>query len=1352
MSSPSTPARARGASSAASTPSSNHGPGSPIDLTPRSKVRAMLARFEDDSEAEDIQKEGSGPEKPTNATTKPSAPARISPAQSGASSSEDDEEDVPIRPAGRMAARLTEQTTKLPDTSDDDGADAYQRVRKMLMKPKTNGKRASKANNVERTIGNLSGLDADDDQDSGSEKPENMTSEPELPRSRTPAHRRSSPGLFVSPEAPSSQARASAMHDRDSGSDSLPENPASKSRLQELVAKKKAERESREAADRKRREEARRAAKKADARSRRINREIEGEETDGSDGEGAGRKLTQQARPTRRAGKKALEEMNRETQRMNRNMQLAHQAKTKKRYSTKDLFAKLNYGQTGEDQSNQNGPTTTSSDIEMQNKDTPPTSPPSLDDLPPKPTEAASAGLQSHDQFPPDTVIDIGAGLSSDEDLPDLKEVLSRPRRNIDKGKNKTVDGARTEAGKSLPATETRQEVPIRSLRIVHPPDQQNAGSDSDDLEIIKPHSRFPVFDRIPERKAKESLPMLHLRHLAHLTSPSKSRQKDSKAMNPTELQNFLQQRARQQARANKEEKINDLRARGIIIQTEEEREKDQLELENLLEKARKEAMELARKEKSEKKDGDNDENALPDSDDDEEWVEEVVDDDEGEEAELEMSGSEDEEENDDEEAGSEANELVNEEAGEAEAEEEDTDGSDQELEEPEEETSMRESQSTRLPPNRRRVVIDDEDEDPDDSPIMPSSTQPKATESTNDDPMAAFGFAPVAAPLGLSQMFAGTMANIETQQDSVEAAPRLGQEDSLDFLRDMPVATIPEFPAKVADDSQPQDMIVRDSQPTVSQVETQDQVDLGLSQFPSQGMFQETQLSEMPDPTQDGGFEVSRTPGRMMPSTIASTHETVDTVILPVDESPVAKKKGRLQRRSAAFPVLSDVDEAGPANQSDDDDDEEFEISANAFDVLKMAAKKPTKAELFDRKKSAAKNVVDEQAEESEDEYAGLGGADGEESDGELDEELQEMLDESNIKVDERKMAAFHAEKERADDEKRVDKLYKDITTGGLRRKRGGEFELSDSDDDGEERRRRKQREFARMRKALLEDEKIGKIAENPKKLAFLRAIEDREDDDDLEFLEALEEPSQSQSVPDSQEPTNEAPQQGGNTTAPGPPMNPLKRKNTFVDEKENRAPFSHRRVAINPAKKPATLAEIRESVSFLIDEPVVEETQFSASEDEDGTHEEAVSVRDPFAARRTNRAPVVDRLSLMRSGTSNVSTTSAAGDQPLAFHAPTAGHTPGFRVPALLRRATTNMSAASETGVEVRKVVEAQAGVRRGGSKKSNIHYQAREAERRVVLEKVEERRRAGLKKKVGEGKRRSVLGVLRKGEGFE
>src|ERR1700760_1056722 len=69
-------------------------------------------------------------------------------------------------------------------------------------------------------------------------------------------------------------------------------------------------------------------------------------------------------------------------------------------------------------------------------------------------------------------------------------------------------------------------------------------------------------------------------------------------------------------------------------------------------------------------------------------------------------------------------------------------------------------------------------------------------------------------------------------------------------------------------------------------------------------------------------------------------------------------------------------------------------------------------------------------------------------------------------------------SDKERQADEKQINKLYKDVTTGMLRRKRGGDFdELDDSDDDLAERRRTKQEEFARMRRALLADENINKL-----------------------------------------------------------------------------------------------------------------------------------------------------------------------------------------------------------------------------------------------------------------------------------
>lgn len=61
---------------------------------------------------------------------------------------------------------------------------------------------------------------------------------------------------------------------------------------------------------------------------------------------------------------------------------------------------------------------------------------------------------------------------------------------------------------------------------------------------------------------------------------------------------------------------------------------------------------------------------------------------------------------------------------------------------------------------------------------------------------------------------------------------------------------------------------------------------------------------------------------------------------------------------------------------------------------------------------------------------------------------------------------------------------------TGGLRKRRGTELDLSDSDDDEEARRRMKRRKEMKLRKALLADEhieKIGELAETGRLLDFI-------------------------------------------------------------------------------------------------------------------------------------------------------------------------------------------------------------------------------------------------------------------------
>jgi mediator of replication checkpoint protein 1 len=341
--------------------------------------------------------------------------------------------------------------------------------------------------------------------------------------------------------------------------------------------------------------------------------------------------------------------------------------------------------------------------------------------------------------------------------------------------------------------------------------------------------------------------------------------------------------------------------------------------------------------------------------------------------------------------------------------------------------------------------------------------------------------------------------------------------------------------------------------------------------------------------------------------------------------------------------------------------------------------------------------------------------------------------------------------------DEKQVEKLFNDISKGMLRRKRGADYDLSDSDDGGESRRRMKQKEFAKMRKALLADERIGKIAENPKRQAFLRAIEDRGSDNELDFLEDFKEQE------DTNESQSQSQDQGGDSQQRVPDsqptvMGPPKRKNS--DEhagNEVRPPPHLRRTKLS--QKPTNLSEIRESLSSLIEEPNAMIAQVhSDSESEDELEIEGESGlraekskgkenREPFGLRRTN-VTVVDRISLKRQSSSSLSASTR-------FAFSVSSSAAGFKVPALLRRATSNSSIISGPSSVSSSVsggmsaTERMAGgsgsdgIKRGGGKNSGVNYFARETARKAAVEKTEKRREQ--KRFKGAEVRRKVVGGL-------
>ncbi|KAI5861235.1 MRC1-like domain-containing protein [Durotheca rogersii] len=1393
-------------------PSPSHAGDSPAptspQLSPRSKIKALLAAVDNG----DLDSETNG-----LIGAEPSNTIDTEPWPTQDAGEEDSEEEEIIRPRGRLAARMRAQDVDQISNSSKPPAHGSEH-------PENPAPANSDAEN--RDFPNANGDEEENDTIAPRRRRLARPVRSTTPEDPANVDRPLSPGLFVTP----SPHKTTAGSDID---DDLPENLGKNERFLALVARKRQERLEKEAEeDRKRKERAERMAEQIPAES-----DIDDDVSDITDDEG-GRKLTQEAsRPARKASKKALEEMNRETQRISRSLQLAHEAKTKKKITKASLFERFNFktrmapGDAKVASSSQ--PTTPGSvhqiDVEMTDPGTPPSSPPTAPktilDLP-APVAPLNAGAEEQETL-------LGGG----DGLPSLEDVLTESKNeDKDKGKGKaveiSVDVEAKKSGASKPKRQVRVKLPLMQANLV-------TIDSGDELEItVKKKGRMDaVFDRLPEKKAQESRPMNVLRRLAHLSSPPKepTRSRNTKpSMTPAELEMSLLQRAKAQAKLERERRLEFLRSKGISVQTEEERERERDQVEDIVARARQEVEAIMQKEredaktarKERKKNGEVDPLAWDDSDDD------SFEDSEGAPSDIEYSGSEDENEEGEEEGVQDqaqdetaGNPLFEDEA----MEDGESDGertpkaarrtmtTDDETDDADELPKMKPRRSKK----HVHVVSDDED-DVEATPKPKKASYAKSPSATNSDspkiPTSVLRSArktfipglpiPAAGPagLGLTQIFAGTMDNSQAGLASGSPSELM---PSFDCFPDS------QFSA-TASQSQENNAVL-DSQrivkPTTQILETQTQgVQLHFSQSQVHGLdsfmqMDGTQMSELIQPTQDGGFQDF---SPLKQRFVEHPQSTIETVLLGttqgeeiVPDSPLVKRKGRLTRRgetSASFPVLSSTVTTGSPSAPRRVDASNAEVdtsaAASAFKVMERAARKKKRMqEKFDRKKSKATEMVEEQAEESEDEYAGLGGADGEDSSEEDEELAREMIDDTaGNDIDEAKLAGFFADRERAADAAQVDKLFRDITTGMLRkRRRGGgggnnDFDLSDSDDGGEARRRMKRRQFAKMQKALFADERIGKIAENPRNAAFLKSIEDRHSDDEDEdggawwaFEENFAHESADGSASQSRERTTTpaAPEQA--TIPDSQPANARGSKRAHASDEDGdhvaRPPPNARRTHGGGAR-PSSLADVRRSLSSLLDEPngsaasIVPATELGSDNSDDEAREVEERRRRPAVAAapsssfsdKENRAAdvlVVDRLSLKRNLSSGSGGEDGSSSRRLAFAAPSGGGNGGFKVPALLRRATTNSlissssaSSSSSSAAAAAASGESGHGGKAGGDeaaklkktagKRSGINYFARETERRAAVAEAEKRREAR-KWKGAEGRGKAVGGLF-------
>lgn len=1011
---PRTPVRSQAGSDASVSPSYFSYGASTKELTPRSKVKSLLATVDDESVSEDslgghrhdciATSSGRSYElsRTGNAMTK-------GPSTKIFRSEGDDSDNLPAVPRGRLIARLNScrEVQMRIGSSGDDSSDGKLHKR-------------SKKHHVSNRVASES---ADSLPDSMPNKPTsreeeylrspNQSRSPQsaLTASLSPATRSDSRETEFANPSMKRQSTAVAMLSgnltEDDSDSNLPAKPHISTKLQHLVERKR---------------EILRARERAEALPKTTKKPsdllpvlAEASASDSADETGI-KTLTQLSRPPRKASKKVIDETNRETQRISRNMQLAHQAKTKKKMTKESFFTRFSFRtsspplacSTQEIKSSTIPSSTPASDVEGTHRETPPTSPEGQTGAPSESPELAALVNGQNRVLAPEGVEAI---------LPTGSCILEQPSTRPLKQKNYAREASNPNPQvciQKLPHLSPRAHLLENARRVVFP------GFESDsELEIIpikKPkRSKVDVFNRLPAHTFNEDRPLQNLRALAHMRSPGKQSGRSKSCMTMSDLQASLQIRARRQAAEQRADKIRELKDRGIIIRTAEERERDQVELEDLVEKARMEAAEVTRKEKvvARKQKLANGELCNSDSSSDEN---EDYQGNDADESDLDLSGSDEAPDEEEESINAEAVSdvamqtyvplLIDAEASECTAAE----GEDRE----ERGKSERESRSgdseehendlAILPRSKRRTtrVICEDDEEDEVNKFEPPPSLGLDSE-TREIP-----FIPRLSSnelsMGMTQAFAATMADSYANTQLHEKVNDDELQDSLAFLGPAPELG---FQVENLEESQ---QVIPDSQTNSTPRDVRYSIDESLPpkieiHF-SQDILIATQDSEIPDPTQDAGFSKTSPIRNRFVSVPPST---VDTVILTgvTRNSPIMKKKGRLRRRLCVSDNPSDMNE----KKSQSNDIADTDASINVFNVMKEAARKPaTLADAFDKNKSGAKGMVDDQALESEDEYAGIGGVSDDGNGEEENEEDKKMLDEGEVEVDERKIAAYYA------------------------------------------------------------------------------------------------------------------------------------------------------------------------------------------------------------------------------------------------------------------------------------------------------------------------------------------------------
>ncbi|CDO92679.1 unnamed protein product [Kluyveromyces dobzhanskii CBS 2104] len=185
-------------------------------------------------------------------------------------------------------------------------------------------------------------------------------------------------------------------------------------------------------------------------------------------------------------------------------------------------------------------------------------------------------------------------------------------------------------------------------------------------------------------------------------------------------------------------------------------------------------------------------------------------------------------------------------------------------------------------------------------------------------------------------------------------------------------------------------------------------------------------------------------------------------------------------------------------SSSSDAADSSEDDLSEGERKNLEQQAKLHRRLEAEEAKKkkktlksSGLSKMFEMEAEESEDEWHGVGGADGENSD-EYDSEVDNMLDDfSKSNFDIAAVREKLALENKEMDERMINRILHDINTGGFRKRGRGSLDLELSDDEDELLRQFREKRRELMKQKMLENSD-GVPSHTKSKAFFESMIED--------------------------------------------------------------------------------------------------------------------------------------------------------------------------------------------------------------------------------------------------------------------